>query len=64
MSGQDFEHEDYWSRQRSEYTGDACKNCGRHRVEFYPLAKRYVCEKCFWDQGRSDYAYDHHERSA
>jgi len=32
-----------------KYTGEACKSCGRVRVELWSSGKR-ICEKCHIDQ--------------
>lgn len=40
-----------------EYTGSACKNCGRNRVCKCPNGKTR-CEKCNWVEALNDYC-DH-----
>jgi ribosomal protein L37AE/L43A len=43
-----------------EYTGEACLNCGRHRVERLASGKR-ICEKCAWDQDTDEYSGEYRE---
>ena len=40
-----------------DYTGDACPNCGRVRVEAWTCGKR-ICEKCHWCIEDEAYLYD------
>lgn len=39
------------------YTGEACPNCGRVRVESWTCGKR-ICEKCHWCIEDNEYLYD------
>jgi ribosomal protein L37AE/L43A len=40
------------------YTGDACPNCGRERLELLTNGK-VVCEKCHWEPAAGDYEHTH-----
>ena len=37
-----------------KYTGEACKGCGRVRVELWTSGKR-ICEKCYLNQDTGEY---------
>lgn len=52
--------EEWWSGP-GNYTGAACKNCGRQRVclvDAPDSTERAVCEKCGWDQAANKYAVE------
>ena len=38
-----------------DYTGNACKNCGRNRV-MNCANGRHICEKCGWDADKNEYS--------
>ena len=40
------------------YTGDACPNCGRVRVEHWSCGKD-ICEKCHWCIQDETYCLEH-----
>ena len=40
-----------------DYTGEACPNCGRVRVEAWTCGKR-ICEKCHWCIEDGAYYYE------
>lgn len=56
-----IEHEEFeWEKfkrkygRNNGYTGEACTNCGRVRVEHY--SKGFdICEKCNWCVQENDY---------